>query len=298
MPQKIFIITGTTAVGKTEFALDFAEQVNAEIVSCDASLFYRGMDIGTAKPSLAEQKRVPHHMLDICQVDQPYSIVSYVADVRTIIAAIFERGRSVLATGGSGFYLKSFLYPVTDRVDVSENIRTQVAQYFSNEGLIGLLGRLDACNPDGLGTLDRCNPRRVQRALERCMASGKTLAELQAEFEAQPAPYAECEKELILLERSVEDLRSRCALRVDAMLAAGLIEEVAQLKRQGIERNPSAAAAIGYRETLAYLRGELDLTQLRQQITVHTQQLAKKQRTWFRTQIPEPDQRKFLSEST
>lgn len=298
MPQKIFIITGTTAVGKTEFALDFAEQVNAEIVSCDASLFYRGMDIGTAKPSLAEQKRVPHHMLDICQVDQPYTIVPYVADVRTIIAAIFERGRSVLVTGGSGFYLKSFLYPVTDRVDVSENIRTQVAQYFSNEGLIGLLGRLDACNPDGLGSLDRCNPRRVQRALERCMASGKTLAELQAEFEAQPAPYAECEKELILLERSVEDLRSRCALRVDAMLAAGLIEEVAQLKRQGIERNPSAAAAIGYRETLAYLRGELDLAQLRQQITVHTQQLAKKQRTWFRTQIPEPDQRKFLSKST
>lgn len=298
MPQKIFIITGTTAVGKTEFALDFAEQVNAEIVSCDASLFYRGMDIGTAKPSLAEQKRVPHHMLDICQVDQPYSIVSYVADVRTVIAAIFERGRSVVVTGGSGFYLKSFLYPVTDRVEVSENIRTQVAQYFSNEGLIGLLGRLDACNPDGLGSLDRCNPRRVQRALERCMASGKTLAELQAEFKAQPAPYAQCEKELILLERSVEDLRSRCAVRVDAMLEAGLIEEVAQLKRQGIERNPSAAAAIGYRETLAYLRGELNLDQLRQQITVHTQQLAKKQRTWFRTQIPEPDQRKFLSKST
>ena len=295
MPQKIFIITGTTAVGKTAFALDFAEQVDAEIVSCDASLFYRGMDIGTAKPSLAEQKRVPHHMLDLCPVDQPYTIVPYVADVRTVIAGIFARGRSVVVTGGSGFYLKSFLYPVTDPVEVSKNIRTQVAQHFSKEGLIGLLRRLEDCNPNGLGGLDRCNPRRVLRALERCLASGKTLAELQAEFEAQPTPYAEYEKELILLERSVEDLRSRCALRVDTMLAAGLIEEVAQLKRQGIERNPSAAAAIGYRETLAYLRGELDLDNLRQLITIHTQQLAKKQRTWFRTQIPVPDQRKFLT---
>ena len=102
---------------------------------------------------------------------------------------------------------------------------------------------------------------------------------------------------MILLERSVEDLRARCALRVDAMLAAGLVDEVAHLKRQGIERNPSAAAAIGYRETLAYLRGEIDLIQLREQITIHTQQLAKKQRTWFRTQIPEPDQRKFLEQT-
>lgn len=294
MPQKIYIITGTTAVGKTQFALDFAKQADAEIVSCDASLFYRGMDIGTAKPNAAEQAYVPHHMLDLCPVDQPYSIVAYVADARAVIDAIFQRGRSVVVTGGSGFYLKSFLYPTTDAVTVSDELRQQVAKYFAEEGLSGLLRRLEACNPESLGPLDRCNPRRVLRALERCIASGKTLAELQAAFEAQPAPYAEYEKELILLERSVEDLRARCALRVDAMLAAGLVDEVARLKRQGIERNPSAAAAIGYRETLAYLRGEMDLARLREQITIHTQQLAKKQRTWFRTQIPEPDQRKFL----
>jgi tRNA dimethylallyltransferase len=139
--KKSSLLPGTTAVGKTAFALDFAEQVDAEIVSCDASLFYRGMDIGTAKPSLAEQKRVPHHMLDLCPVDQPYTIVPYVADVRTVIAGIFARGRSVVVTGGSGFYLKSFLYPVTDPVEVSKNIRTQVAEHFSKEGLIGLLRR-------------------------------------------------------------------------------------------------------------------------------------------------------------
>lgn len=297
MPQKIYIITGTTAVGKTQFALDFAEQADAEIVSCDASLFYRGMDIGTAKPNAIEQARVPHHMLDLRPVDQPYSIVAYVTDARAVIDAIFQRGRSVVVTGGSGFYLKSFLYPVTDPVTVTEKLRSQVAAYYAKEGLNGLLKRLEACNPEGLGPLDRCNPRRVLRALERCLAAGKTLAELQAAFEAQPAPYAEYEKELILLERNVDDLRARCALRVDAMLAAGLVDEVAHLKRQGIERNPSAAAAIGYRETLAYLRGEIDLAQLREQITIHTQQLAKKQRTWFRTQIPEPDQRKFLEQT-
>ena len=133
------------------------------------------------------------------------------------------------------------------------------------------------------------------RALERCLVSGKSLSELRIEFKARPKPYADCDKELILLQRSVEDLRARCAQRVDSMLAAGLVDEVVQLKQQGIESNPSAATAIGYRETLAYLRGELDGASLREQIVIHTQQLAKKQRTWFRTQIPEPDQRRVFS---
>ena len=151
MPQKIYIITGTTAVGKTQFALNFAEQADAEIVSCDASLFYRGMDIGTAKPNAVEQARVPHHMLDLRPVDQPYTIVAYIADARAVIDAIFRRGRSVVVTGGSGFYLKSFLYPVTDPVIVTELLRSQGAAYYAKEGLNGLLKRLEACNPEGLG---------------------------------------------------------------------------------------------------------------------------------------------------
>lgn len=287
----LHIITGPTAVGKTETALSYAEAHNAEIVSCDASLFYRGMDIGTAKPSREEMARVPHHMIDLCEVDEAYDIVRFDREVRVVIESILARGKAVVVTGGSGFYLKSFLAPVIDTVVVSDAIRAEVAALYEVSGLDGLLAKLRAHSPEGIGQLDTLNPRRVLRALERCMASGKSLTVLQAEFAARPEPYADFQKKLILLERDPEELRARVALRVELMLKNGLIEEVESLRGKGIERNPSAASAIGYRETLAYLRGEVERDALLPMIVQNTNHLVKKQRTWFRTQIREPDER-------
>lgn len=292
----LHIITGPTAVGKTEYALSYAEQHGAEIVSCDASLFYRGMDIGTAKPSRAELARVPHHMIDLCGVDESYDIVAFDCAARTAVEAIHARGKAVVVTGGSGFYLKSFFAPVIDSVEVPDALRAEVAELYGNAGLAGLLHALRDCNPDGLGRLDVQNPRRVLRALERCRASGQSLLSLQAEFAARPEPYGGFGKKLILLEREPEQLRARVSLRAEQMLEQGLIEEVAALQAQGIERNPSAAAAIGYRETLAFLRGELERDQLLAQIIQNTNQLVKKQRTWFRTQIREPDLRVVMED--
>ena len=294
--KMLHIITGPTAVGKTEYALSYAEQHGAEIVSCDASLFYRGMDIGTAKPSRAELARVPHHMIDLCAVDEPYDIVAFDCAARAAVEGIHARGKAVVVTGGSGFYLKSFFAPVIDSVEVPDALRAEVAELYANAGLAGLLQALRDCNPDGLGRLDVQNPRRVLRALERCRASGQSLLSLQAEFAARPEPYGGFTKKLILLEREPEQLRARVALRAEQMLEQGLIEEVAALQSQGIERNPSAAAAIGYRETLAFLRGELEREQLLAQIIQNTNQLVKKQRTWFRTQIREPDLRVVMED--
>lgn len=291
MKKILHIISGPTAVGKTESALSYAEKNNAEIVSCDALLVYRGMDIGTAKPSFEEQSRVKHHMIDINPVDQPHDIVHYLAAAKAVIASIVERGKSVVVAGGSGFYLKSFFVPVIDTVAVSDAVRSDVAQLYEKEGLKGLIARLHALSPEGLGNLDTLNPRRVQRALERCMASGKSLPDLQAEFAARPEPYREYEKNFILLERDPEELRERVSNRVSQMLEKGLIEEVDCLRSQGIERNPCAASAIGYRETLSYLKGEIDRKTLIQEIIQNTNHLVKKQRTWFRTQIREPDKR-------
>ena len=290
MPNTLHIITGPTAVGKTAFALDFAEREDAEIVSCDASLFYRGMDIGTAKPTAAELSRVPHHMIDICDVDQRYDIVAFDAQVRLIINSILERGRSVLVTGGSGFYLKSFFAPVIDTVVVPDEIRDEVYSLYESVGLSGLLERLQEVSPEGFGNLDIKNPRRVQRALERCLASGKSLPELQAAFEARPEPYSEFSKRLVLLERDPDELRQRVELRAQQMINSGLIDEVTKLIASGIERNPSAASAIGYRETIAFLKGSLPEQELLPTIIQNTMHLVKKQRTWFRTQIPEPDE--------
>lgn len=283
------IISGPTAVGKTEYALSYAEAHHAEIVSCDASLVYRGMDIGTAKPSAAEQARVPHHLIDLQPVDAPFDIVAYDALAREAVAEITARGKSLLVTGGSGFYLKSFLAPVIDGIVVTAELRAEVEGLYGEGGLPGLLEALRSCSGDDLGSLDCQNPRRVMRALERCLATGRSVSELQAEFAARPEPYPEYKKHLILLEREAEALRERVVQRAQAMLANGLIEEVEGLREQGIERNPSAASAIGYRETLAYLRGDLERRKLEGAIIQNTMHLVKKQRTWFRSQIREPD---------
>ncbi len=290
MTQTLHIITGPTAVGKTEYALSYAQKHDAEIVSCDASLVYRGMNIGTAKPSPEELARLPHHLIDVNDVDEPYDIVAYVRDAQAAVKDIFARGKSVVVTGGSGFYLKSFFAPVIDIVVVSDAIRAQVADLYESKGLEGLVADLGQRSPEGFGNLDRLNPRRVLRALERCIASGKSLPALQAEFAARPEPYADFQKRYVLLERDAENLRQRVSRRVEMMLQAGLIEEVECLRELGIESNPSAATAIGYRETLSYLKGDIQLKALAPAIIQNTNHLVKKQRTWFRTQIRRPDE--------
>ncbi|MEC8614852.1 MAG: tRNA (adenosine(37)-N6)-dimethylallyltransferase MiaA [Verrucomicrobiota bacterium] len=292
MEQRIHIISGATGVGKTEYALNYAEAHNAEIVSCDASLIYKGMDIGTAKPSREEQARIPHHLIDLNSVNKPYDIVAYVRDAEVAVAEIFARGKSVVVTGGSGFYLKSFFTPVIDMVKVSDAIRARVSALYEADGLEGLLGELRVHSVRGTGNLDVKNPRRVSRALERCIASGKDLLTLQADFAARPEPFTDCLKYYILLERDKENLKQRIARRAELMLEDGLIAEVEYLLAQGIKGNPSAASAIGYRETIAFLDGKLKRDELLPLIVKNTLHLVKKQSTWFRTQIRQPDETK------
>ncbi len=287
MKGTIHVLTGPTAVGKTELALRWAEANGAEIVSCDALLFYRGMDIGTAKPTAAERARVPHHLIDVGEVNSGMDVTGYVALAREAVADITARGKRVLVAGGSGFYLKSFFAPVADDVTVPEELRAEVTAKLETEGLAALVAELRALNPQGLGGLDVANPRRVTRALERCRASGRPLATLAAEFARMPGPFADWSVRCTRLDREPEDLNARIARRVDAMLAEGLVAEVERLRAAGLERNPSASRAIGYRETLAMLDGGLPRASLAAEIVKNTRALVKKQRTWLRTQLPE-----------
>ncbi|MDD3180166.1 MAG: tRNA (adenosine(37)-N6)-dimethylallyltransferase MiaA [Opitutaceae bacterium] len=286
MDRVIHILTGCTAVGKTELALRWAEQFDAEIVSCDSLLFYRGMDIGTAKPTMAERARVRHYLIDIRDVTEPMDVTEYVTRARVAVEEIWARGRKVLVTGGSGFYLKSFFAAVADSVDVPTAVRAEVAQRLAIGGLEALVEELRQLNPDGLGALDVKNPRRVARALERCLASGKTLAVLEAEFRAQPPPFADCTVELVELIRSPGELNQRIEERVATMLRAGLVEEVRGLLARGLRQNPSAAKAIGYREIVDCLEERLKESKLAAEIAKNTRTLVKKQRTWFKTQLP------------
>lgn len=286
-PKTLHILTGPTAVGKTELSLEWAERNDAEIVSCDSLLFYRGMNIGTAKPRADELARVPHHLIDIHEPDSAMTIADYVARAERTVADIVARGKRILVTGGSGFYLKAFFGPVVDRVSVSTELREQVETKLTNEGLESLVSELNELNPAGLGSLDVANPRRVTRALERCRASGKTLHVLKADFDAQPGAFPEFQIKGVCLTREPEELNQRIEQRVAEMLAEGLVAEVRGLLDQGLNHNPSAARSIGYRETIAMLAGELPEGELPAAIVKNTKALVRKQRTWFRTQLPE-----------
>lgn len=283
MKPVLNVLTGCTAVGKTEWALRWAEQNGAEIVSCDSLLFYRGMDIGTAKPSADERSRVPHHLIDIATVTERMDVAVYVEKARRAIEEIQQRGRAVLVTGGSGFYLKAFFAPVADTVEVSQEIRDEVATHSAAQAL----ERLRALNGNQLGSLDVSNPRRVTRALERCLASGRPLLELAAEFARLPSPFSGWTTNLTELTRTPRELDDRIVARVRQMLAEGLTDEVRRLRKEGLEQNPSASRAIGYREVLATFDGRWATEQLAETIMRNTRELVKKQRTWFRTQLPE-----------
>jgi tRNA dimethylallyltransferase len=283
----IYVLTGPTAVGKTELALRWAEANDAEIISCDSLLFYRGMDIGTAKPTAAERARVRHHLIDVCDVTERMDVTRYVSAARAAVDDVRVRGKRVLVTGGSGFYLKAFFGPVADSLEVSAELRAAVANKLEREGLAALVAELQALNPAGLGNLDTDNSRRVTRALERCHASGKTLAKLADEFAQRPGAFADYSVQLVRLDREPAELDMRIFERVEAMATAGLMAEVERLRVEGLEKNPSAAGAIGYRETLAFLDGKLPRENWVSEIAKNTRALVKKQRTWFRTQLPE-----------
>lgn len=286
MARTIHVLTGCTAVGKTGLALRWAGAHGAEIISCDSLLFYRGMDLGTAKPTRAELARVRHHLIDVCDVRDQMNISYYITHARHALEGIFARGRAALVTGGSGFYLKAFLAPVADEVDVDDAVRARVNERLEREGLPALVAELQKLNPAGLGALDTRNPRRVTRALERCLVTGKTLAELKEDFAATPSAFADCEVRLTELTRDKDDLDRRIDARVQEMLRAGLVDEVRRLLPQGLKDNPSAARAIGYRETVDFLEGRLAEAELAPAIIRNTRALVKKQRTWFKTQLP------------
>lgn len=284
----IFVITGTTAVGKTETALRWAEENNAEIVSCDSTNVYRWMDIGTAKPTREERARVVHHGIDLVEPSEKFSVGDYLAFSAPCVADILARGKRVLVTGGSGFYLKSFYAPVTDEIVVPENIRSRVEALFA-EGNENAVAALRELNPDSAPGFDWQNPRRVARALERCLSSGKTISELLAEMNARTSPFSNYKIRTLLLSRDKEELNKRIALRVEKMLADGLIDEVRLLARErGLRPDTPAGNAIGYRETLAWISGNEPggVPALAEAIALSTRRLAAKQRKWFRTQIP------------
>ena len=288
MPPPLYFLSGPTAVGKTELSLRWAKALDAEIVSCDVVQFYRGLDIGSAKATLKEQQQVRHHFLDIRSPDQPYTVGDYQSDVRPVIESLHQAGKNVLITGGSGFYLSSFFLPLTEVPAPPPEIREEVRETLAAKGLSTLTERLLHLDPQAGQHLDLRNPIRVARALERCLTTGLSLAEQKEKQDHARTGWEEYPRKIVLLSRPREILHQRAAERVRQMISEGLLEEVQNLHRTGLEKNPSAAKAIGYRETLAYLKGQYPSPgEWEQAIVTSTRRLIRKQETWFRRFFPE-----------
>ena len=283
----IYLLAGVTASGKSEHALRWAQQMNGEILSCDSIAVYRGMDVGSAKPTSEDRSKVIHHGIDLVDASELFSVLDYSLYAREVIDSAIDEKKPILITGGSGFYLQSFLSPVVDRVEVSLEVRQEVEQVNERQGLQGMLTILKKLNPHGLGELDVLNPRRVMRGLERCLTSGKTLLELKKEFEEQEKPYAGFEKRVLWLDRGNEEIETRIAKRTEQMLKNGLLSEAEKLVSSGIYSNPSASNSIGYRECISCLKGEITEIDLAKEINNSTRRLVSKQRKWFRKHLGE-----------
>jgi tRNA dimethylallyltransferase len=244
------------------------------------------MNVGTAKPSSEELSRVPHHGIDLVSVSEPFDIGRYLEYSKVVVYDILNRGKKVLITGGSGFYLKCFFAPVIDSIEISLEVKNEVQELYQEKGLSGLVARLKERNGDQPLEIDINNFRRVIPALERCLQTGKTLGELRRDFENQDFPFKNFTKRSCLLERDYDELRQRVSVRAAKMLEDGLVEEVKGLIQDGILKNGSASRSIGYRETIEFIQNDgMTEQELFDQIVINTNRLVKKQRTWFRTQL-------------
>lgn len=280
---KLHIITGPTAVGKTEAALTWAEKNNAEILSCDSICVYRGMDIGSAKPTAAQQKICPHHGIDLVEPSERYAVTKYIAYAQKIIAECRARDKDILVTGGSGFYLAAFFGAVTDEIPVTDSVIKEV-QELQKKGLASMLARLNEIEGGTLPAwLDQKNPIRIAKALERRLSSERSLDDLREDFLSKESPFAAYTITHDLLEREDSDLKKRILLRTDQMLKSGLIDEAEWLLKLNLNPELPSARAVGYRATMDWLRaGRLvALDGLKERINLDTWALVRKQRKWF-----------------
>ncbi|MGB7767788.1 MAG: tRNA (adenosine(37)-N6)-dimethylallyltransferase MiaA [Verrucomicrobiia bacterium] len=271
------LIAGPTAVGKSEIALHLAEQLGGEIISTDSMQVYRGLDIGTAKPSPADRARVPHHLIDLCDLTESFDAAQFVRLAQKTVAEIQARGHAPVFCGGTGLYFKAFLGGLGEAPSAHPELRAKL-EAMPYEALLRELSERDAAAYE---KIDKQNPRRVIRAVEVIRLTGKKFSQQRAEWKS--AVQGQRPK-FFCLTRATDDLRRRIDVRVDAMFARGLVDETRELLKRGLVENKTAMQAIGYRQAVEHLRGERSLAETIERVKVKTRQFAKRQLTWFRAQ--------------
>ena len=272
--MQLIALAGPTAVGKSEVALLLAEKLGGEIVSVDSMQVYRGLDIGTAKPSQAQRQRVPHHLVDVADLNETFDAARFAWLAEQAISEIQGRVRVPILCGGTGLYFQALFEGLGEAPPSDPVLRAQL----ETMPLGDLLNELQERDPKTHESIDRQNPRRVIRALEVIRLTGRPFSEQRAAWAKQNArnlPF-------FVLTRERTDLHRRIDARVEEMFDRGLVEETANLLQRGLAENRSASQAIGYRQVIDHLRGEHSLKDTIALIKTKTRQFAKRQMTWFR----------------
>jgi tRNA dimethylallyltransferase len=273
-------LTGATASGKTAVGMALARAIDAEIISLDSMAIYRGMDVGTAKPAPEERAAVPHHLIDIVEPHEEFSVAQYLEAAHAKIGEIRGRGREALFVGGTPLYLKALLRGLFEGPPANWELRREIEREVADVGSAALHAHLEQVDPLAASAIHPNDTRRLIRALEVYRATGQPISHQQLEFdEARPAEACR----VFVLRRPREEQHARIDARVEEMLERGLVDEVRRLTSNGRQLGRTALQAVGYREAMDFLRGAYDEATMTARIKTRTRQFAKRQGVWFRS---------------
>lgn len=280
-PSLLLLLVGPTAVGKTDLAIELALRLGGEVVSADSRLFYRGMDIGTAKPSAEERRGVRHHLIDVANPDETWSLALFQQEARRVIADIHQRGHLPLLVGGTGQYVRAVTEGWTPpEVKPDERLRGILEKMAGAHDSFWLHDKLKILDPAAADSIDPRNLRRAVRALEVIFTTGQPFS---AQRRVSGSPYRLI---AIGLNRPREELYQRVDLRIETMFARGLLDEVQSLIEKGYSASLPSMSAIGYREAAAVLRGEMTVEQAKTQMKRLTRIFVRRQANWFKETDP------------
>ncbi len=281
LPAPLVLLVGPTVVGKTEIALLLAERLGAEIISADSRLFYRGMDIGTAKPVPEELARVPHHLIDVADPDEIWSLAVFQNAARRVVAEVQGRDRLPFLVGGTGQYIRAVVESWEIPPQEPDFALREVLERWATEvGAQGLHDRLSILDPEAASNIDAPNVRRTVRALEVILRTGQRFSQ---QRQRSASPYSRL---MIGLKRPRAELYQRVDQRIEAMLSAGFVDEVSALLNKGYAPDLPTLSAIGYREIVAYLQGRMTLEEAVVQMKRLTRRYVRQQANWFNERDP------------
>lgn len=278
--NNIICIAGPTASGKTALAAALAKELNGEVVSCDSMQVYRRMDIGTAKPTLEEMQGIPHHMIDVAEPWEDFSVSRYCEMAAPIVDDIISRGKTAVIAGGTGLYMDALIRGNAFAPFPATGVRERLEAQADAEGMEAMLSRLRAVDPDAARRLHLSDRKRILRALEVYLETGETITEHNRKTQAVPPRYSPLWLGLDFARRG--ELYRRIDLRVGLMLEQGLVEEIRGLLADGIPERATAMQAIGYKEFVDALDGRCTIEEAADQVRQSSRRYAKRQLTWFR----------------